>query len=354
MKRIRTAVWGGVVLWLPFVAAAHPPITGQPQRDVPPQLDWPRDRPALAPDLTEPSANLIWDLHLAVDRPDTFDLAVSTSGNYHMALGELWHDHLLPNHAELIRNGFYSTSPPISPEQTAGDRLSFGNVFLFVRPQIAVGPRPVMDALIAADQTVGEPLPLFENYGNVLLVRKGNPKRIKGIWDLARPDVRFVTSNPETEPGSFGNYARSLYAIAQQNPDPQGRWTADRYFDTLFNALPRDNRWLAGDRIHHREVPWSVGLGRADAAPLFYHLARYMVATFPDRFEIVPLGGTAAAPEPLPGNRVAKLFAVRIRGDWTPRQAAATEALMELFASETFTEILERHHLRRPRPAGER
>ena len=40
----------------------------------------------------------------------------------------------------------------------------------------------------------------------VILVRKGNPKGIKGWDDLARPDVKVVTPNPKTSGGARWNY----------------------------------------------------------------------------------------------------------------------------------------------------
>ena len=40
----------------------------------------------------------------------------------------------------------------------------------------------------------------------------------------------------------------------------------------------------------------------------------------PGLFEIVPLGGTADDPQPLLGNRVATMQAIRIAGPWTAQQ----------------------------------
>ena len=38
--------------------------------------------------------------------------------------------------------------------------------------------------------TEGEPVAVIKNRGSVLLVKKGNPKQITRIYDLARPDIR--------------------------------------------------------------------------------------------------------------------------------------------------------------------
>ncbi|MGE5231424.1 MAG: sulfate ABC transporter substrate-binding protein [Deltaproteobacteria bacterium] len=54
----------------------------------------------------------------------------------------------------------------------------------------------------------------------VLLVRKGNPKRIRDWDDLVRPDVAVITPNPKTSGGARWNYLAAWgYAL--------GRWGGD-------------------------------------------------------------------------------------------------------------------------------
>jgi hypothetical protein len=67
-------------------------------------------------------------------------------------------------------------------------------------------------------------------------------------------------------------------------------------------------------------MPWSIAFGKADAGVIFCHLALNAVRTFPDMFEIVPLGGTIKTPAPLSGNRVGTTYVIKIKGKWTPRQ----------------------------------
>lgn len=55
----------------------------------------------------------------------------------------------------------------------------------------------------------------------VLLVRKGNPKRIRDWDDLVRPDVAVITPNPKTSGGARWNYLAAWgYAL--------GRWGGDQ------------------------------------------------------------------------------------------------------------------------------
>ena len=332
------------------VLLAAPAITGSPSIERPRLLGWPRDVvPVKKPDLTERTANRVYDLHGSID---DCDLVFSTAGNYHMALRDLWYDVFLPVYASglNLKNWFYTTSPPISPDQIANAHVSIGNFRSGCKPQVAVGPLSLMSELYTLGFTKGDHEAIIQNRGNVILVKAGNPKLISSVWDLGRDDVRVVTSNPKREPGSFGNYSNSIYNIAYNDPYPPTGWDADRLFNAIFNNTWVTNKWLSGRRIHHREVPYSVSLKRADAGLMFYHLALHARNTFPSRFDIVPLGGSVAAPNPLPGNRVGVLYAVRIVGNWNAKQLDAQVRLIQALKSPDFTGILHTYGLDRPSP----
>ena len=212
------------------IAEAAPVITGYPKIISPNILNWSHDLKGGAPNLTDQNSNSVMDLHAKINK---CDMVLTTAGNYHMALRDLWYDHYLPSMKLAgypLRNWYYTTSPPIAVEQIEKKRVTFGNVRGKCRPQVAVGPRGIMDQLEAAQVISSEPVPIIKNRGNVLLVRKGNPKNIQSIWDLGRHDVRVATSNPFNEPGSFGNYSNSIYDIAFNDP-----MYGSRYADKLFN-----------------------------------------------------------------------------------------------------------------------
>ncbi|MEM6264260.1 MAG: substrate-binding domain-containing protein [Bacteroidota bacterium] len=319
-------------------AQLFPAITDSPTVYAPDLLHWPTDAASQLPDLTEPTSNRIYDLHMKVGNCEAFGLIISTGGNYHMALTEYWYQDFLKKYP--VSNWYFSTSPPISPEQVANDHLGFSNITLACPPHVAIGPKSIMDSLVANGFAAEEPIPLFTNYGNVLLVRKGNPKQIFTLADLARPDVRVATSNPYTETKSFGNYAQSIFqmALAQQDSN-----YAQQLFDDVFNS--GSGKWIVGKRIHHREVPHLIYADQADVAPLFYHLAQYMVATFPETFEVVPLGGTVEAPDPLPGNKRGKFFVVPIKTSLTDAQQQYRAGFLAEIRAGIFDPYLEKHFL---------
>jgi len=255
-----------------------------------------------------------------------------------MALTEFWYDYFLPKHK--IQNWFFSTSPPIGVEQTQNSALSYSNVALLCKPHLAVGPKGVMDKLKKNSLMEGEPVPIFVNKGNVLLVKKGNPKNIQSIWDLAAPEIVLATSNPFTEPGSFGNYANSIFSIALHD---KGEQAANKLFQSLFGK--DTEKWVTGKRIHHREVPHLIYKNQADVSIVFYHLARYFVNSFPDEFDLIPLGGNVEQPDPLPGNKIGKLFIARIKTPLTENQKIARATLLKEIENGTLNPYLLKHHI---------
>jgi hypothetical protein len=331
--------------------AEMPKITGKPVVDAPPWLDWPADQGTLTPNLNDPTANLLNDVH---GRISSCDLVLSTEGNFHPALKDIWPRYLAKFKDQPLVNWLYTTSPPVSYEQLKQGVVQVGNLYVTCRPAVAIAARKVMEKLIKAGYTEGPALPLLEDRGEVILVKRGNPKGIRTIWDLGREGVRLVTPNPELEPGAFGNYAATIYGIAAHDRHPPRGLRATRLVELIFNGACRDpEKWLAGPRIHHRDLPWSVAFGKADAAVIFYHLGRFMQQTFPERFDLVPLGGTLADPRPLKGTLVQPRYLARLKGDWSPRQAEAREKLVETLLSPEFTRVLEERGLSRPKGVGE-
>lgn len=255
-----------------------------------PFLDWPEEqagRDLEAIRWSHPGSNICLDFH---GDPLRARLVVFSDGNHHMALRDCLD--MFGQENPGLSGIFYATTPP-GPIVNLLRRgsLQAGNLVISVSPHVFIGPPNILDSLVA-DGFMSGHVPFVKNRGNVLLVKKGNPKNIVTVSDMKRDEVRLFLSNPDTEKASFSSYYHTLKALGGDRSPGEG--FPDR-------KIAR-GQVLFGRCIHHREAPQAVANGEADAAMVFYHLALRYTRIFPDVFEMVPLGGSVDHPEASPGN----------------------------------------------------
>lgn len=87
-----------------------------------------------------------------------------------------------------------------------------------------------------------------------LIVAKGNPKRIKGIDDLGRSDVRSMLPNPVDE-GIMTFYAKPMLAR-------HGLWERLSGGKECKSCQPTASTYFTA--VHHREIPVAIKAGTAD------------------------------------------------------------------------------------------
>lgn len=239
-------------------------------------LTWPdeRARHDAVPEFSHRGSNLCLDFH---GDPARAGLVVYSDGNHHMALGECLERFLAARPAAA--DVFYATTPPRPlVEALRAGRLRVGNLEISARPHLFISPPQVLEPLVR-DGLLNSPVPIARGRGNVLLVKAGNPKRLRDVRDLARGDVTLFMSNPKTESVSYTLYAETLRRLS-------------RRAGAILPYLEGEARGVVyGSLIHHREAPQALADGGADAAIVFSHLALRYTRIFPGRFEIVPLAG---------------------------------------------------------------
>ena len=249
-------------------------------------LIWPPERPrAAAPgsEWSQARSNLCLDFH---GDPASAQLVVFSDGNHHMALAECVEAFVRRNPG--LHEVFYTTTPPsVYLAWMRTGELTLGNLTLRVRPNVVIGPRDVVERLHAEGET-GAPVAFARSRGNAYLVRAGNPKGIRGVADLLRPDVIPFMSNPETEAASYGVYRETMLAMARiRGLDVAALERRLSGEAGKAGEAGEGGGIVFGERIHHREAPQALADGKADVAMVYYHLALRYVRVFPGYFEMV-------------------------------------------------------------------
>ena len=161
--------------------AEMPKITGKPVIDAPPLLDWPADSGPVIPNLNDPSSNLLNDVHAQLS---SCDLVLSTEGNFHPALKDIWPRYLEKFKDRPLVNWLYTTSPSIAYGQLQHGVVQVGNLYADLPSVVGhcypQGHREIEEGRLSWR---GRPFPCFlQDRGEVILVKKGNPKGIHSVW----------------------------------------------------------------------------------------------------------------------------------------------------------------------------
>ena len=300
---------------------------------MPDYLDWPLE--AACPSepgqrWAQPQSNVCLDFH---GDPVTAGLVVFSDGNHHMAL-EASLQAFRGHHPE-VNDIFYATTPPsVIVNLLTQGQIVLGNLTLSRLPHVFISPPGIMEKLKQAGHIASHES-FMRSRGNVLLVRRGNPKQIQGIDDLLRKDVRLFISNPNTEKASYDVYAETLLALAdEQNLDT----------DAIRSLVSGNSqRLVTGARIHHREAPQCLYENRADVAVIYYHLALRYTRIFPELFEFIPLEGTVENPQASAKN-IRTTYHIGLVGDggkWGKQ-------CVEFMFSDDVSRLYESHGLQRP------
>lgn len=231
---------------------------------MPKKLEWPLEA---ANYINTPNRWFQADSNICLDfhgDPVKAGLAIFSDGNHHMAL-----EASLQSFCRIsddLDDIFYATMPPgVIVNILKKGSVVLGNLTISRMPDVFISPADILDKLLSAD-LIASHKKFMSSKGNVLLVRKGNPKNILSVNDLPKSDINLFLSNPVTEKASHDLYKNTLEYYSVDIPD---------------------NQIVYGERIHHREAPQSLYDGEADVAMLYYHLALRYTRIFTDLFEIV-------------------------------------------------------------------
>lgn len=148
---------------------------------------------------------------------------------------------------------FVETLPPgILAKQIEGGSLTIGNLRITHKPDVyTAGTNRIREMARYFDDTI----PYAKNK-LAIMVPKGNPKKIRGLKDLGRADIRVSMPNPEWE--GIGRLIERAYVKAG----------GEQLKDMVMKAKVADSTTFL-THIHHRQSAMRVLYGKSDVAPVW-------------------------------------------------------------------------------------
>ncbi len=200
-------------------------------------------------DFTEPDADNLADFH---GNPIDPKLSLFVGGNYFFAMAQLVHK-FEELHPEFKGRIYWETIPPglLVTQIKASGTITVGNMTWTVKPDAYFA------GLMKVKQFVGEGLldePAVPYATNTLtiMIPKGNPAKIAGLADLAKPEVKLVMPNPAYE--GIGRQIKASLAKAG----------GEDLVKAVYEAKVAAGSTIL-THIHHRQSPLYLMQGRAQA-----------------------------------------------------------------------------------------
>jgi len=200
-------------------------------------------------DFTVAGIENVPDLHGDIVNPQ---LVVFFAGNQFMVV-----DDLIAGFRKLhpeVERIFVETLPPgILARQLETGSITIGAMKITHRPDVFAAGKSRMATLTSRFSRQ-------ETYACnrlAIMVAKGNPKKVQGLADLARPDLQVSMPNPAWE--GVGQRIEDAYRKAG------GESLVQAIMKTKVDA---GTTYLT--RIHHRQTPMRVLYGNSDAGPVWH------------------------------------------------------------------------------------
>jgi ABC-type molybdate transport system substrate-binding protein len=236
--------YSAFLLFFPFLLMTMP-AKAQEHRFDPP---W-NSPPAGGVNFTVPGVDNVPDLYGDINDPQ---LVIYFGGNNFMVLDDLLAA-FKEKHPQYQRI-FVETLPPgILAKQIESGSLVIGNMRITLKP----------DIYIAGKDRIGQTPGWFSRTEMIaknrlaIMVQKGNPKKITGLQDLARKDVRVTMPNPAWE--GIGKRIEESYLKAG----------GEQLKKMVMDTKVKDSTTFL-TQVHHRQSPMRILYDQADAAPVWY------------------------------------------------------------------------------------
>ena len=239
-----------------------------------------------------PDVDNVPDLH---GNPADARLVLFIGGNQFFVLPQLVAA-FEAQHPELAGHIFYETLPPgiLRRQMAAENTLTLGNLTLRVQPDVYEAGARVVSQMHQAGQVTN--VVRYTSNNLEIMVKAGNPKGIRSLNDLARPDVRLSMPNPKWE------------GVANQIANSLRKAGGESLCKTVYETKVQSGETMLTE-IHHRQTPMRIMQGRADAGVTWASEVRFQESIhnpiagvpIPDRQNTVAVyagGVVTGAPHP--------------------------------------------------------
>jgi ABC-type molybdate transport system substrate-binding protein len=237
---------------------------------------------------TIPGVDNVPDLYGDINDPQ---LVVFFAGNQFMCVDDLLAA-FKKEHPQYQRI-FVETLPPgILAKQIEGGSITIGNLRITLKPDVyTAGKNPITKMADLFSDTAA-----YAYNKLAIMISKDNPKKVVGLKDLGRKEVRVSMPNPEWE--GIGRRIEEAYVKAG----------GDALKEAIMVTKVKDSTTFL-THIHHRQSPLRILYGKSDAAPVWYSEVFYQqmlnhpveTITIPDKENITATymaGRMKTAPHP--------------------------------------------------------
>jgi molybdate transport system substrate-binding protein len=257
-KTALTAAVLAATLFLPLAARAAEPV--QSDAIFPPwQHGENSDATQRGLSFTVPQVDDLADFHGNLSDPK---LVLYVGGNYFFAMAPLVAA-FEQEHPEFKGRIYWETIPPglLVKQIKAGGTVTSGNMTWTVKPDAYLAGLKKVEDLVDQGLLTGPVVPYATN-ALTIMVPAGNPGHVKGLSDLARPDLRVVMPNPE-----FEGVARQIEASLKKAG-------GEALATSVYKTKVADGNTIL-THIHHRQSPLFLMQGRAQAGVTWQSEARF-------------------------------------------------------------------------------
>ena len=203
---------------------------------------------------TVPGIDNVPDLFGEINDPQ---LVIFFAGNQFMVIDELIN--AFKKEYPEYKRVFAETLPPgILAKQIEGGSITIGNLKIDVQPDIYTDGK----SSIEMKPEWFSKTEVYAKNSLAIMVRKGNPKNIKGLIDLGRADIRVSMPNPLWE--GIGKQIEKAYMKAG----------GDKLKAAVMETKVKDSTTFL-TQIHHRQTPMRILYNQSDAGPVWFSEAYY-------------------------------------------------------------------------------